>query len=177
MLFHLTSHAEIYLPCISSTNRVKRSMMADGWFCSVVNLEFFVSWASGLRGDRPAGGQTGVSSMFLCQREQSAVYLSRGPALIWLHSYSNPPARAADGTGLCPSNVSACFTGLSHISAPDICIYSPSLLCLLLPLGQVSLWCIPWSMIHSVLLALDLCTHCNIRNLWPTVHKNNSFIW
>lgn len=151
----------------------------DGWLCPHARMIFVGNEtvrSSGLLAWRflwaerlvcvETAGQTGVSdsssvssmSIWASSASESvasslsAVYLSCGPPLIWLHSYSNPPARAADGTGLCPSNVSdalnaACFTGLSHISAPDICIYSPSLLqsdsrdkpksCLLLPLGQV----------------------------------------
>lgn len=92
-----------------------------------------------------------VNLSFLCQREpreQPVCHClqSTCPALIWpqrLHSYSNPQARAADVTGHCPSNVSdvlnaAYFTGLSHISAHDISIYSPSLM--QGPSGQTSVY-------------------------------------
>lgn len=111
LLLHLTSDAEMYFPSISSTNSVRCSIMADsihmhGWLLLVMKrsahqdgLRGVVLWAERLVCvETGVSDSSSVSSVSLWASSASSLPVPQRTFDLTrrLHSYSNPPACAAD---------------------------------------------------------------------------------
>ncbi len=228
MLFHLISDAEMYFPSISSTESVKRSIMADcvhmhGWFSLVMKLSAHLDCLHGgfcelnvWSAWRPPGRQASLTAPLspACQFElplparasRAACLQSTCPAAhLWsdciriqilqrvlqmeqgfvpLMSQTLLTQRASLDY-LTLVLLTFAFTALHFCSltlatnpSPVCCFRSVRFAILrLFHIHMHFLWCIPWSIIHRMLIVLDLCTHCNIRNFWPIVHSKIIFLF